>query len=234
MKKQHLNILCLLLLVLMPHVCYSGDLEQLQADWTLNQITPPNSAGFMDRFGGDPYIVFPPMEATNYEVKGVQLEIAFTPMLDKPFLMELFWRPDYEGFSEHRKVFFVLLPDKTGNTLKFFIPLSNQEGYKQFRLDFPRDLRASFRVKRFEIITDQQRAEDVERIEPFYKLTATETRTPEIIIPYIIHGIQHGLSRLPKDPAFLIVWLLLIFTALVGTRIVSRSIRKQEGEESGK
>ena len=77
------------------------------------------------------------------------MEIAFTPMPDKPMLMELFWRPDYEGFSEHRKVFFALLPEKTGNSIKFFIPLNNQAGCKQFRLDFPRDINASFNVKNF-------------------------------------------------------------------------------------
>ena len=226
MKTPAINILCLLLLLLLPPLGYCGE----QAEWKLNQITLPNASGFMARSGGDPYIVFPPMESTNYDIRGVQLEIAFTPMPDKPFLMELFWRPDYEGFSEHRKVFFALLPEKTGDTIKFFVPLNTQAGYKQFRLDFPRDIRVSFQVKSFEVKTDQQIAGDVTRIEPFYKLTVTETRTPGVIIPYILHAIRHGLSRLLQDPAFLIVWLLLIFGALLGTRIVSRSIRKQDGE----
>ena len=231
MRRLTVNICCLLLLLLLPQVCYSFEQETLQADdWKLNQITPPNASGFMERSGGDPYIVFPPMEVTNYDIRGVEMEIAFSPMPVKPFLMELFWRPDYEGFSEHRKVFFALLPATTGDSLKFFIPLNNQAGYKQFRLDFPRDMTASFQVKSFTPVTRNQIAGDVERIEPFYKLTVTETRTPGVIIPYILHAIQHGLSRLLKDPGFFIVWLFLILAALVCTRMVSRSLRKQQME----
>ena len=231
MRRQTTNICCLLLLVLMPHLCYSGDGGKLQTeDWKLNQITSPDASGFMDRSGGDPYIVFPPMEATSYDIRGVEIEIAFRPMPVKPFLMELFWRPDYEGFSEHRKVFFALLPAKNGDSLHFVVPLTTQAGYKQFRLDFPRDMKASFQVKSFRPVTGEQIAGDVERVEPFYKLTVTETRKPGVIIPYILHAIKHGLSRLLKDPAFLIVWLLLIFGALVGSRMVSRSIRKQQLE----
>ncbi len=225
MRRIAFNIYCLLLLMLMPQLCYSAAEE-----WQLNQITPPDSSGFMERTGGDPYIVFPPMEATRYDIRGVQMEIAFKPMPVKPFLMELFWRPDYEGFSEHRKVFFALLPAKTGNSLKFFIPLNNQAGYKQFRLDFPRRMKASFQVKTFTPVTGNQKVKDVEHIEPFYKLTVTETRTPGVIIPYLLHAIQHGLSRLLRDPAFLIVWLLLIMAALICSRIISRSIRKQQLE----
>lgn len=233
MKRLSINILHLLLLLSLPQLCPAGEQGMVREEWKLNQIQQTPS-GFMQRSGRDPYIVFPPMEATNYDITGVVMEIAFNPMPEKPFLMELFWCLDYEGFSEYRKVFFVLLPEKKGDTITFFVPLNNQGGFRQFRLDFPRDIETSFQVKRFEIVTDQQIAEDVKRIEPFYKLTVTETRTPGVIIPYILHGIQHGLSRLLKDPAFLIVWVLLIFGALVTTRIISRDLRKQEVEESDK
>jgi hypothetical protein len=231
MKILSINILCLFLLLSLPQPGRSGKQEMVQDDWKLNQIQQAPS-GFMQRSGRDPYIIFPQMEATSYDISGVVIEIGFDPMPDKPFLMELFWRPDYEGFSELRKVFFALLPEKNGDTIKFFVPLNNQSGYRQFRLDFPRDIGTSFQVKRFEAVTDQQLAEDVKRIEPFYKLTVTETRTPGVIIPYILHGIQHGLSRLLKDPAFLVVWLLLIFGALIGIRIISRDLRKQDGEKA--
>ncbi len=231
MRRLTINICCLLLLVVMPPLCYSGEEEDLQTDaWKMHQITAVSASGLMKRSGGDPYIVFPSMEATSYTIRGVEMEIAFRPMPEKPLLMELFWRPDYEGFSEHRKVFFVLLPAKNGDTLKFVIPLDNQAGYKQFRLDFPRDIKTSFQVKSFRPVTGDQIPGDVERIEPFYKLTVTETRTPGVIIPYILHAIQHGLSRLLKDPAFLVIWLSLILAVLICTRIISRSIGKQQEE----
>lgn len=232
MKKHHADIICLplLLLFLLPSLGYSREQgEVLKRDWQLNEIHR-NPSGFLEREAGDPYIIFPELEETDYQISGVQMEIAFSPMIAKPYRMELFWRPEHDGFSEQRKVFFILLPPKNGETIKFFLPLKSQDGYKQFRLDFPGDLPSLFQVKSFQPVVKGDIAKDVKRVEAFYSIGATEVRTPSIFIPYLVHTFRHGLGRLLQDPPFLIVWLGLIFAALFTTRAVSRSIRKEELE----
>jgi hypothetical protein len=225
MKKQLFSTLFLFLVFLFPKLVYCSNSEAFKADWKLNQIEQ-NSAGFLERVGGDPYIIFPSMEKSNYSVRGVQLEILFTPMLTKPCLMELFWHSDYEGFSELRKVFFVLHPNKTGDSHKFFLPLKNEIDYKQFRLDFPGDISTKFQVKYFSVVTDEQTVTDLKHIESFSNLIINDVR-PEIIIPYMVKTFYHGLSRLGKDPAFFIAWMLIIFAALFACRKISRDIRKK-------
>ncbi len=196
-------------------------------DWQFNQIqqTPD---GLMESTGSDPYIVFPLFEDTRYDASGVQFEIFFNPIPIKPVMMELFWRPELEGFSEFRKVFFVLLPPKTGHTIKFIVPLRNRTGYKGFRLDFPRDLATPFLVKDFTIISGHHQPDNVEIIEPYQHLTVAEAKIPEVMIPYLWQTFRHGMSRLSKDPVFLIFWLFLMGIILISTRIVGKSIRKDD------
>ncbi len=211
-------------------LAYTGAAHALQSgtgEWELNEIeiTP---SGTLQRTSGDPYIIFPEIPEQGCSLSGIHFELKFEKMPHKPFLMELFWRPTYEGFGEDRKLFFILHPDKEGDTLNFIVPLDQQAGYKQIRLDLPSDLDTAFSVEKYAIIPAAEFPENVQIVEGYSRLSMTATRNPAIIIPFLVKTLRHGMVRMAHDPAFLIFWLLSIGGLLAAHRVVIRSAGKQK------
>lgn len=200
--------------------------------WEYNQIEQ-NQSGYFVTTGTDPYIVFPEDDtAGDCSENAARFSIRFKPMPSKPFLMELFWRPEYQGFSEARKFFFVLQPEKAGDKINFTIPLKRQAGYKQIRLDFPRDFKSSFIIEEVKLIPLQELPKDSVIIEPYYNLSVSDVRTPRVIIPHLMHTIKHGGARMTHDPIFLLTWLLLITMILFTIRVVTRDIQIQKTDST--
>lgn len=200
--------------------------------WKFNQIQQ-NQSGYFVTTGTDPYIVFPEYATANgCSENAARFSIRFKPMPPKPFLMELFWRQEHQGFSEARKFFFVLQPEKAGDKINFTIPLKRQAGYKQIRLDFPRDFNSSFIIEEVKLIPIKEIPEDSVITEPFYNLSVSGASKPRVIIPHLLHTIKHGCARMTHDPIFLLTWLLLITMILFTIRSVTRDINKQKTDST--
>lgn len=230
MKKKlprHIQIV-LVFLALLCSACLA-QARQIPEDWELHEIEVTES-GMLQTEAGDPYIVFPEFEEQECSLSGIHIRMRFEEMPHKPFLMELFWRPSYEWFGEDRKVFFILHPNKTGDTINFVVPLTRQAGYKQIRLDLPTDLDTPFAIEQFERVPADAFPKDAVVVEPYYRLSASETRNPAIIIPFLVKTFRHGMVRMSRDPAFLTFWLLLIVALL----FVHRMVRKTDSSHSRK
>jgi hypothetical protein len=219
-------LLVIIMLGLTPDVSWAS--EETPSEWQFNQIER-NESGYFISTGTDPYIIFTENDSTeNCTLNAVQFTIKFKPMPPRPLLMELFWRSEHQGFSEARKIFFVLHPEKKGDTINFVIPLKHQAGHKQIRLDLPRNLESAFIIENFKLIPINDLPEDALTIEPYYSYTELGACSPHIIIPHLIHTIKHGCSRMTKDPIFLLTWLLFITLTLFAIRLVTRDIKKQK------
>jgi hypothetical protein len=195
-------------------------LVPFETDWQTNDIEPVNNS-FYKRSGGDPFIIFPKMAEIVRSPRGVRFVIAFTPAITKPFLAELFWKPEMGGFSEADKVFFILHPG-TDNTLDFIVPLRRDVGYDQIRFDLPRDLDSSFSILKHELVELNSQEISAKIVEPFSSLNAMEAKSLDILIPYIFHAIKHGCQRLVSDLPFFFFWIALIVITLFGIRIIAR------------
>ncbi len=200
-------------------------LIDMENGWQSNDIESAGSTYFK-RSGGDPYFIFPERTEPVNIISGVRFVIRFAPMITKPFLAELFWKPENGGFSEENKVFFILQPGD-GDTLDFVVPIQRDVGYNQIRFDLPRDLNVSFTVEKFEIVPLlNSRNSNSQHIEAYSMLSSSEAEELDILLPYILHTLQHGIKRLVRDPIFCLFWLTLILVTLFGIRNVTRKIEK--------
>lgn len=193
--------------------------------WELHELQADQN-GFLHKTGGDPYIVFPEISEQICSPSGITFSIRLDPVPDKPFYMELFWRPSYEGFGEDRKVFFIMPTARKGDTVTFTVPLEDQAGYRQIRLDFPSGLNSAFRIEKYEIDPLDNLPPGTQLLESYFRLSASATRNPAIIIPYLLKTLRHGMVRLAHDPAFLILWILLMGGLLVLHRALIRGVQK--------
>jgi len=224
-----LFILATLLLPTMPQfagpVSAGEGIVGVPDDWELHEITVDDN-GFLHRTAGDPYIVFPELTEPLCGQSAVRFTIRITPMPEKPIYLELFWRPPSEGFGEIRKMFFIVKPAQGRDTVSFSVALDNQAGFRQLRLDLPPDLNAPFRIERYALVPLADLPEDANLVDTYSALTASETGEAVVIIPYLIKTVRHGLTRLSRDPAFLLVWLLMFAGLLVLHRILIRTDRR--------
>jgi hypothetical protein len=109
----------------------------------------------------------------------VQFLVEFETMFSKPIYMEFFWSTDFEGFSEKKKLFFVLFPSKDGNLIDFTIPFTIVRPYAQaafnivhtLRLDFPMETKTAFKIKDVRLHSTKQSIEGSLTIDPFYFLS---------------------------------------------------------------
>lgn len=220
--KPALLFTCLaVLLFAAPAFTYTFQ-DEIPVDWELHELEADQN-GFLRQTGGDPYIIFPEIQEQRCTPSGITFTIRLDPMPEKPSYMELFWRPSYEGFGEDRKVFFMVPPNKGGDTVHFTVPLEDQAGYKQIRLDFPGDLKAAIRVEQYGIVSLGDLSADANRVDSYFSLSASATGNPAIIIPYILKTFRHGMVRMAHDPSFLIFWLIMIGGLLALHRILVRS-----------
>ncbi len=182
--------------------------------------------GRFEKIGGDPFIVFPKIDQQICSLKGVQISIRFTPNIVKPMLFELFWSTDTLGFGEENKIFFTVIPQKSGIN-RFIIPLDNIASFTQIRLDFPSDLSERFFLEEYKIISIEDFPDNVD-IKPVFRiLTMDETLNPHIIVPYILKSIRHGVWRLSQDKGFLFFWILLMGVLLYFMRILLQKLPRK-------
>ncbi len=190
----------------------------------LNELTQLEDGRF-EKFGGDPYIIFPEIDQQICSSKGVILSIRFTPNIVKPMLLELFWSTDTLGFGEESKVFFTVSPQKNGAN-RFIIPLDNIASFTQIRLDFPSYLSEKFFLEEYDIISLEEPPDKVDIKNVFRVLTMDEALNPHIVVPYLLKSIKHGFWRLSQDRGFLFFWILLIGVLLCFMRILSKKLQK--------
>ncbi|MDW7772666.1 MAG: hypothetical protein SCH71_07220 [Desulfobulbaceae bacterium] len=221
------TILLLLAALMLNCTALSGVGQGATDDWQLHEIeiTP---SGTMQITSGDPYIIFSETDQQVCSPSGVHFVIRFERMPRKPMYMEMFWGSATELFGEDRKVFFILHPDPEKDTVDFVVPLTQQAGYRQIRLDFPGDIDTPFMVEKYEIVPAGEFPEEAVVVESYSRLAEAEVRNPAILIPFVIRAIRHGAGRLAHDPAFLIFWLLLIVALLASHRAVLRSAGQPE------
>lgn len=205
-------------------------LEELGNGWQTNDLTMVGE-GVFERKGGDPYIIFPEMDEPVCSFSGVHIVLKLSPMIEKPFLAEIFWKPAGGGFSEHNKSFFILHPAKQGDTLNFVVPIEREINYDQIRFDLPRDLPTRFSIKAYEVVDINSTVALEKKIEAYHWLNSKEAEEVDILIPYMIKAIKHGTMRLLHDPAFFVVWIAMIVGILFSLRRVSILLRNMQEKQ---
>lgn len=193
--------------------------------WQTNNLRL-KANGFFESTGGDPYIVFPVIDQCKCKLKQVQFLIDFEIMPSKPIFMEFFWSTDIEGFSENKKVFFVLFPNFHNNTIDFTIPLDDVIPYTQsisnivhtLRIDFPMETKTAFRIKDVRLHHSNQHISDSLRIDPFYALLPRQMTSTGILTAHTATLFKHGLKKLWRDPVFVVVWLVSMAGLVFGAR----------------
>ncbi len=199
-------------------------LETLDNGWMVNDIVTDDGKTFSLK-GGDPYIIFPILDQPVCGLSGVKFSLEFSPIIIKPFYLELFWKPVSGGFSEENKVFFILHPSKTSR-LEFVVPIERDVNYDQIRLDLPRDLEASFIIENNGIVSLQDEAVSETVVDAYSILSMKDAKELDILIPYIIKTLKHGALRFKKDVPFVVFWLLFIVCILFGTRLAQRKMEE--------
>lgn len=195
--------------------------DNIPKDWHLNEIIELEN-GYLEKSGGDPYIVFPEVDQLICSPKGILLSIKFDPPPLKPTLMELFWSTETLGFGEENKVFFILHPQNSDRGDRFIVPLDRTAVFTQIRLDFPEYIDTTFKIEEYEIISLDTPPKDVEFIDAYYNLSIKETLKANIFIPYFLKALKHGPQRLMHDKIFFLFWLSLIIFLLYLIRMSAR------------
>ena len=114
------------------------------------------------------------------------------------------------------------LPDDVSRVAEVF-PLEQQGGFKQIRLDLPRDLNSAFTIEKYGIVPLDDLPEGTRLIDSYFRLPASAAGNPAIIIPYVTKTLRHGIVRMTGDPVFLIFWLLMIVGLLAAHRFLLRT-----------
>jgi len=205
-------------------------LEEIDNGWQINELELLDSVGEARSFrrdGGDPYIIFPYLAGPECGTDAaVRFVLQFSPVIQKRFLAELFWRSATSGFSEEKKVFFFLAPPEQGNLIDITVPIPDHNGYDQIRFDLPRDLNEEFTVLKFSMVDLSHPPQDSEIIDSYRKLSRGESEDLNIVVPYLIKTIGHGCKRLTGDKPFLIFWVGIIVLILFAIRKLGKNLNE--------
>ena len=232
MEKIKFNsLIVFLIFISLPGVgvCFPGSVNE----WQLHDLVAQETNDLIISSGGDPYIVFAPMDKPKCTVGAVRFVIEFEAMPLKPFLMEFFWRSKHNSFSERRKVIFVLNPPKREERIDFVIRVDEilpyvhalESDLHNIRLDFPSDMPLNFRILNAETLPRGLVPAQSVVAKTLYRLPPERFLRSDTAIPVVIKIFKDGFGRMFIDPIFLTFWIGSILSLLFFIRQVSKSLR---------